>query len=226
MAISNYSTLQTEIAGWLNRDDLTSVIPTFIQLAEANINRQVRHWKMEARTSGQQSAGDEYMQIPSDWLETIRLHVTDQGTSAITLTSRAAMADIRAKNENTSTVTPYLYCHADSQFELYPTPADTLNVELLYYQKVPALSASNTTNWLLEEAPDVVGQALNVTNLAEQSPKTSAATQYAVHHIHSIEIGMCSADTFVAKKDLHLGFANHGYDLSGRLTDLHRRKYK
>lgn len=155
MAISNYSTLQTEIAGWLNRDDLTSVIPTFIQLAEANINRQVRHWKMEARTSGQQSAGDEYMQIPNDWLETIRLHVTDQGTSAITLTSRAAMADIRAKNENISTVTPYLYCHADSQFELYPTPADTLNVELLYYQKVPALSASNTTNWLLEEAPDV-----------------------------------------------------------------------
>lgn len=155
MAISNYSTLQTEIAGWLNRDDLTSVIPTFIQLAEANINRQVRHWKMEARTSGQQSAGDQYMQIPSDWLETIRLHVTAQGTSAITLTSRAAMADIRAKNEDTSTKTPYLYCHADSQFELYPTPAEDTDVELLYYQKVPALSASNTTNWLLSEAPDV-----------------------------------------------------------------------
>ena len=154
MAITNYTTLQTEIANFLNRDDLTSVIPTFIQLAEAQMNREIRHWKMEQRSSGQQSPGDQYMQIPTDWLETIRLHVTDQGTSAITMTSRAAMADIRAKNENVSTKTTYYYCHADGQFELYPTPADTLNVELLYYQKIPDL-ATNSTNWLLTDAPDV-----------------------------------------------------------------------
>jgi len=70
------------------------------------------------------------------------------------MTSRAAMADIRAKNENVSTKTTYYYCHADGQFELYPTPADTLNVELLYYQKIPDL-ATNSTNWLLTDAPDV-----------------------------------------------------------------------
>ena len=155
MAITNYTNLQSTIADFLNRDDLSAVIPTFIQLAEAQVMREIRHWKMEARTSGQQTGGDEYMQIPNDWLETIRMHITDSGTSAITLTSRAAMADIRAKNENVSTVLPYLYCHADSQFELYPTPTDTTNIELLYYQKIPALSASNVTNWLLEDAPDV-----------------------------------------------------------------------
>jgi hypothetical protein len=154
MAITNYSTLQTAIADFLNRDDLTAVIPTFIQLAEAQINREIRHWKMEARSTGQQSAGDQYMQIPPDWLETIRLNVTDQGTSAITMTSRAAMADIRAKNEDVSTKTTYYYCHADGQFELYPTPAATMNVELLYYQKIPDL-ATNSTNWLLTDAPDV-----------------------------------------------------------------------
>lgn len=155
MAISNYTNLQSTIADFLNRDDLTAVIPTFIQLAEAQLNRDIRHWKMEARSSGQQSAGDQYMQIPADWLETIRMHVTGAGTSAINLTSRASMADIRAKNEDASTKVPYLYCHADSQFELYPTPPETTNIELLYYQKIPSLSASTTTNWLLTEAPDV-----------------------------------------------------------------------
>ena len=154
MAITNYTNLQTTIADFLNRDDLTSVIPTFIQLAEAQMNREIRHWKMEARVSGQQSAGDEYMQIPADWLETIRLHITGSGTSAITMTSRAAMADIRAKNENVSTVAPYYYCHADGQFELYPTPVEDTDFELLYIQKIPDL-ASNTTNWLLQDAPDV-----------------------------------------------------------------------
>lgn len=154
MAITNYSTLQTAIADFLNRDDLTSVIPTFIQLAEAQMQREVRHWKMEARVSGQQSAGDEYMQIPADWLETIRMHITSSGTSAITMTSRASMADIRAKNEDVSTKLPYYYCHADSQFQLYPTPVEDTDIELLYYQKIPDL-ASNTTNWLLSDAPDV-----------------------------------------------------------------------
>lgn len=154
MAITNYTNLQTTIADFLNRDDLTAVIPTFIQLAEAQMQREIRHWKMEARVSGQQSAGDEYMQIPADWLETIRMHITGSGTSAITMTSRAAMADIRAKHEDVSTALPYYYCHADSQFQLYPTPAEDTDIELLYYQKIPDL-ASNSTNWLLEEAPDV-----------------------------------------------------------------------
>jgi hypothetical protein len=155
MAITNYTNLQTTIADFLNRDDLTAVIPTFIQLAEAQMNREIRHYNMEQRATGQQSGGDQWMQIPNDWLETIRLHVIAQGTSPVTLTSRAAMADIRAKNEDVSTKTPYLYCHSDSQFELYPTPSEDMDFELLYYQKIDNLSSTTTTNWLLEDAPDV-----------------------------------------------------------------------
>jgi len=82
MAITNYTDLQTTIADFLNRDDLTTVIPTFIQLAETQFNRDIRHWQMEARTQGTQNAGDEYMQIPADWVETIRMHVTDIATQA------------------------------------------------------------------------------------------------------------------------------------------------
>ena len=66
MALTTYTELKASIADFLNRDDLTTVIPDFITLAEAQINRDVRHWKMEARSSGVQDATDEYMQIPSD----------------------------------------------------------------------------------------------------------------------------------------------------------------
>ena len=152
--ITNYSNLQTTIADFLNRDDLTSVIPTFIQLAEAQMNRDLRHWRMEVRASGQQSAGDAYMQIPADWLETIRFHITDGGTKPLDLISRKALEDKRAGNENMSG-TPRYYTHADSQFELYPTPNEDTNTELLYFAKIPSLSDGNTSNWLLEDAPDV-----------------------------------------------------------------------
>jgi len=153
MAITNYSNLQTTIADFLNREDLTSVIPTFIQLAEAQLNRDIRHWKMETRSSGQQSAGDQYMQIPSDWIETIRFNITGGGTSPLDLISRAAMQDKRAGDEDMSG-TPRYYCHADGQFELYPTPDADTDVELLYVAKIPGLAA-NSTNWLLETAPDI-----------------------------------------------------------------------
>ena len=153
MALTNYTGLKASIADFLNRDDLTSVIPDFVALAEAQINRDVRHWRMEARSSGQQDPADEYMQIPADWVETIRLHLTGTGTSVVNLVSRDAMADKRAAQENAAG-TPRMYTHANGQFQLYPTPDATTNFELLYYQKIPSL-ITNTDNWLLLEAPDV-----------------------------------------------------------------------
>jgi len=153
MALNTYTALKASVADFLNRDDLTAVIPDFIALAEAQINRDVRHWKMEARSSGQQSSGDEYMQIPADWVETIRLHLTGTGTTVVNLVSRDSMADKRSAQEDT-TGTPIMYTHADGQFQLYPTPSTDTDFELLYYQKVPSLS-SNSDNWLLLEAPDV-----------------------------------------------------------------------
>ena len=154
MAISNYTNLKTTIADFLNRDDLASAIPTFIQLGESQMNRDIRHWKMEARTSGQQSQGDQYMQLPADWLETIRLHLTSQGTDAVELASMASIADKRAQVDDQAG-RPRFYAHVRGEFELFPTPDEDTDFELLYYQKIPALSDSNTSNWLLEYAPDI-----------------------------------------------------------------------
>lgn len=154
MAISTFSELKTSIADFLNRDDLTTVIPDFITLAEAQMNRDIRHWEMENRVDGQQTQGDQYMQLPADWLETIRLHLTGDGTSLVELISLSAMADKRANAEDQAGK-PRFYAHVRGEFELYPTPDEDTNFELLYYQKIPALSDSNTTNWLLDYAPDV-----------------------------------------------------------------------
>ena len=60
MAISNYTELQTAVANWLDRDDLTARIPEFIALAEARFNRVLRLRSMEtkqtASTAGRPSA--------------------------------------------------------------------------------------------------------------------------------------------------------------------------
>jgi hypothetical protein len=154
MAITTYTNLKSTISDFLNRDDLDSIIPTFIQLAEAQMNRDIRHWQMETRVSGQQSQGDQYMQVPADWTETIRLTLTAGGTSVLQLLGLDSMADRRSKAEDVLD-TPRFYAHVRGEFELYPTPDEDTDFELLYYAKIPALSDSNATNWLLEYAPDV-----------------------------------------------------------------------
>ena len=49
MSIINYTDLQSQIADFLNRDDLVGD-PDFITLAEADMNRRLRHWRMETRS--------------------------------------------------------------------------------------------------------------------------------------------------------------------------------
>ena len=70
MTINTYATLQTAVADFLNRADLTATVPTFIALAEAGIDRDLRHWKMENRSVAE--INSQYSQVPTDWLDTIR----------------------------------------------------------------------------------------------------------------------------------------------------------
>jgi hypothetical protein len=152
MALTNYTELKSSIADFLNRDDLTSVIPTFIALAEAQINRDIRHWKMEKRATAQ--VDSEYSKLPNDWLETIQAHLVGSGTYSLNLASRDTIADKRMA-DNDAKGRPVYYSHADSSIELFPTPDATYTLELLYYGKIGALGDSTADNWLLLDAPDI-----------------------------------------------------------------------
>jgi hypothetical protein len=66
MSITTYSELKTSIANWLDRSDLTSVIPDFIMLAEKQMERTVRHHKMIERSSG--ALDSQYSAVPADWI--------------------------------------------------------------------------------------------------------------------------------------------------------------
>lgn len=149
---TTYAELQTEIADFLNRDDLTATIPTFIKLAEAGFNRDIRHYEMESRQTA--DTDDRFLTRPSDWLETIRMNLTGNGTAPLRLMSVASMQSERERTLDTSG-TPMYYAHVDGKFELFPSPSSSVNVELLYFAKIPALTVSNTSNWLLNSYPDL-----------------------------------------------------------------------
>ena len=152
MAISTYAELQDAVTVWLNKPDVDQTVTTLISLAEADINRKLRHWKMQKRSVAE--INSQYSAVPSDWLQTVRFYTTDGGTQPMDLISQADMIDRKALAANVSG-RPQFYAVTGGQFEFYPVPDDTYNAELVFFAEVPALSDANTSNWLLTDAPDV-----------------------------------------------------------------------
>lgn len=151
MAITDYATLQEAVADVAAVYDQRLHVTQAIQMAEVMFNRDLRHWRMEARQVA--TASEQYLVKPSDWLETIRMQSNGSQPKVLELISRDEMADRRYANSDTAS-TPLYYTHSAGNFELFPTPSAATVIELLYYAKITPLSDNNTTNWLITEAPD------------------------------------------------------------------------
>jgi hypothetical protein len=92
----------------------------------------------------------EYVGLPVDWLEGINLKIVG-GKSPLRYVTLDE-AD-RLKKANTYTNVG-AYSLMDGAIELIPDPADNVEIEMVYYGKIPAL-ATSSTNWLLTKSPDV-----------------------------------------------------------------------
>ena len=145
----NYAQLQADVADWLNREDLTDKIPSFIRLAEARFNRDLRVRQMIKRAVSETDSGDDYITLPADWLEArqIRSAVNGRLTSLEYLTLEAA--------DNYSHGPLRYFNVTGNRLQLIPNPPDGTEVEMVYYGKIPALSSEEPSNWLLDTWPDM-----------------------------------------------------------------------
>lgn len=140
-----YATLQTDIAARLNRTDLTAKIPGFIATAEAMLFRELQIRELQTSVDG--TTTDDYADLPADFGQVSRVTMTDNGYTRT--------LDYIAQPMNTSGIaTPTSYALEKDKLRIWG--AGTGAAYTLYYiPAVQALSDSNTTNWLLDNGPDV-----------------------------------------------------------------------
>lgn len=150
MPVSTYAELQSTMADFLNRSDMTATIPALITLAEAAINRDVNHWRAEKRS--QTAIAERYISLPDDFRSPIRLYV-DGNNRPLRLILATEMQDKRYGSADAAGV-PCFYAITAGEIELYPTPSSGA-LNMYYCATIPALSDANTSNWLLTTAPDV-----------------------------------------------------------------------
>lgn len=151
MAITTYAELQQTIADWLNRADLDQQIPDFIKLAESTLNDVMRTSFMVASTTITVTAGR--APLPTDALEIVYSQVASTEDEPLEqVTPQQLLMLRRARTRGAGN--PKFFAIIGREMLVTPTPASG-SIDVDYYQKIPALSVSNTTNWLLEEAPHV-----------------------------------------------------------------------
>ena len=152
--ITNLDSLKQAIAGFLLRDDLTEQIDAFVQLGEAQLNRDIRHPRMEARIEYPHLT--RRFPLPSEWLETVSIEFTGQnGEPAFLRPFGSAEAEVVAAREHGSGGDPQGYRVEGNNLIITPAPGAGAASMVFVAKLASVLDPSHgNTNWLLRRYPD------------------------------------------------------------------------
>lgn len=146
MSIANYTELKAAIAQWVNKTNLTTQIPDFIRIAEAKLNRRLRVSSMETALAETTIAAG-VVARPADMLAIKAIWST--GADQVSL-KQTNLEFINSQPTNVGPARWFAWNEAGLSF--YPTGGA---VAATYYAKIPALTDSAVTNWLLADSPDL-----------------------------------------------------------------------
>ena len=155
MALSNYSELQSSIADWLNRSDLTDEIAEdFIKLTEADFNAKLRIRQMEQIDTVTINA--ETVTVPTGFISVRSFYILSGNKYPLEYLTPSNLFETRGGSR---TGRPRAYTiEADNeteQFRFGPSPDTSYTGYLSYYKAIAALSDSNTSNYILSTHPNI-----------------------------------------------------------------------
>lgn len=146
MAVDTYSNLKAEIADHLDRDDLTSKVDTFIDLAEAQHKQDIRI--RELITRGSITCDARYEDLPTGFLELISFRLLTDPVTPLEYKTPSALTLVR-----TETTGKPRYFTIGAQIEFDKAPDSSYSGEVLFHKAATALSDDNTSNPILVRAP-------------------------------------------------------------------------
>ena len=183
----DYTQLQTNIADFLNREDLSEQIPMFIELAEARISRDLRERNMQVRAEAM--VYSEYMRMPCDWVETIRVIADDR---ILRLADQFNIERVKL------TGPVAFYRHVEDKFQFLPAPSNKegSRVVVEYLAEVSKLTDEAPTNWLLDKYPDIYlyGALLAATSYLQDDQRIPLWTQAYGEAVRSANMASDRAD--------------------------------
>lgn len=149
MAITTYTELKSAVADWLNRTDLTTRVPDFITIGEAEIRRRLRDMARATAT-----VSSEYSEVPTDFGSVITFDLNTSPPQPLEYLSPDQFTMDGPIWSGTTGQSLY-YTIVAGEFRFMPVPASSYTARLTYWRKITPLAADVATNWVLDDHPDV-----------------------------------------------------------------------
>lgn len=149
--IGTYADLVEKIALWMDRDDLGPRIPDFVALCEARINRHLRPLNLE--TEDIWTVSTETFQLPSDFRMLRTIYIEGQPDRPLRGMSPNALPSMFSGEPGI----PTAYALRADKLVLAPPPLapfPAVDLQVVYFRKLPPLTENDQVNWLLEQHSD------------------------------------------------------------------------
>jgi len=167
-SVMTYSSLVENIQSYLERTDQATIdkIPTFIMLAEQVMAADLKFLGNLTVATSNMVQGENVIDKPARWRKTVSMNVTVNGVRQPIFLRKYEYLREYWPNPSQQDV-PFFYCDYDyTHWMIAPTPDDDYAYEVLYYERVQPLDATNQSNWFTEYAP----QALLYGSLLQAMP--------------------------------------------------------
>ena len=150
--INSYDSLQSAIINWLHRSDMVGIVPSLISMAEQRMDAELDSRNMDAVSSIVLTAGDNTASLPSDMMQMRRAMLM---TDPVQVLSYMTPDQLSAQFPRSSSERPVAFTIIGSNIELAPYPDAAYTLKVVYQQRIPRLSSSNVSNWVLQYYPNV-----------------------------------------------------------------------
>jgi len=156
----NFAGLKSAVKSYLNRTDLDDQIPNFINWALRKLESGDNFRYMLNETSGELSAEQEYIAVPTNMKSVHLLRIFDANVSGDAgIVANPTSYDLFTGMSQTKTYDkPTTFAVYMDKIYLYPIPDVDARYSyvLSYYKFTPAFSADEDTNALSESDPQVL----------------------------------------------------------------------
>jgi len=135
-------------------EELVTSMPSFLKVVEGKINNALRTGDQSIRAQIYLERDNEYYGLPGDWGGARDVEILHQGQQhGRTLTYLAPEEMNKLSRKNNGRNRHNYYTIIANQIQVAP-PTDNEILEIVYYQRLPALEKDADTNWLTEKNPD------------------------------------------------------------------------
>tara|TARA_R110000782_G_scaffold82273_8_gene161840 strand:+ start:3055 stop:3702 length:648 start_codon:yes stop_codon:yes gene_type:complete len=155
-----YATLKTAIQDYTDNAESTFVsnLALFITEAEERVFKNVQLSLFRKNVTGDTTASNKYLNIPSDFLAPFSLSVVNDSAHEFLEYKDVSFVQSFTPNPATTGTPRYYSLFGISNFILAPTPDAVYTAELHYYYRPASLTAGadSGTTWLSENAPNAM----------------------------------------------------------------------